>query len=115
MSRTVLAFVASLLIGGSAMAASMPDRSGLSYDENVIVNTVCFKARAKSDAAFNECVQKQITALQAHPTPDRSRLSAAQNHKVEDKCEFYRRVGIADYNDCVTAELAGSQKSASAN
>jgi hypothetical protein len=106
MSRFALAIVAFLIAGGTAAAAPLPDRSGLSYDENVIINSACFKARQKNDGAFNDCVQKQIAALKAHPTPDRSALSAAQNRTIEDKCEFYRRVGIADYNDCVTAVMA---------
>ena len=106
MSRFALAIVASLIAGGTAAAASLPDRSGLSYDENVIVNSACFKARQKNDGAYNDCIQRQISALKAHPTPDRSALSAVQNRTIEDKCEFYRRVGIADYNDCVTAAMA---------
>lgn len=106
MSRFALAIVASLIAGGTAAAAPLPDRSGLSYDENVVINSACFKARQKNDSAFNDCIQKQIAALKAHPTPDRSALSAAQNRTIEDKCEFYRRVGIADYNDCLTAALA---------
>jgi S1-C subfamily serine protease len=111
MSRVALALLASLMTCGTALAASLPDRTGLTYDENVIVNTACFKARAKGDSAFNDCVQKQIVALKAHPSPDRTGLSAAQNRAVEDKCEFYRRVDIAEYNDCLTAAIAASPAS----
>lgn len=106
MSRPALVFVASLMICGSAMAAPGPDRSKLSYDENVLINTVCASSRARGDAVYYDCVNKQVTALQAHPSPDRSGLTPAQNQSVEDRCRYLRRSGVAAYNDCVTAAMA---------
>jgi S1-C subfamily serine protease len=107
MSRPALVFVASLMICGSAMAAPGPDRSKLSYDENVLINTACAGSRARGDAVYYDCVNKQVAALQAHPSPDRSGLTPAQNQAVEDRCRYLRRSGVAAYNDCVSAAMAG--------
>ncbi|HXP75793.1 MAG TPA: trypsin-like peptidase domain-containing protein [Stellaceae bacterium] len=114
MSRPVLVFVASLAICGSALAASPgPDRSKLSYEENVLINTACASARPKGDGAYYDCVNKQVTALQAHPSPDRSGLTPAQNQAIEDRCRYLRRTGVAAYNDCVAQALAGPSPVAS--
>lgn len=108
MSRPALVFVASLVICGSAMAAAPgPDRSSLSYDENVLINTACASVRARGDGPYYDCVNKQVAALQAHPSPDRSALTPAQNQAIEDRCKYLRRSGVAPYNDCVAAALAG--------
>lgn len=108
MSRPALVLVASLVICGSAFAASPgPDRSKLSYDENVLINTACASARPKGDSAYYDCINKQVTALQAHPSPDRSGLTPAQNQAIEDRCRYLRRTGVAAYNDCVAQVLAG--------
>lgn len=106
MSRPALVFLASLMICGSAMAAPGPDRSKLSYDENVLINTACAGSRARGDGVYYDCVNKQVAALQAHPSPDRSGLTPAQNQSVEDRCRYLRRSGVAAYNDCVTAAMA---------
>jgi S1-C subfamily serine protease len=108
MSRSALVLLASFLVCGSAMAASTgPDRSTLSYEENVLINTACAGARAKGDSAYYDCVNKQVTALQAHPSPDRSGLTQAQNQAIEDRCRYLRRTGVAPYYDCVAQALAG--------
>jgi S1-C subfamily serine protease len=85
----------------AAAASQAPDRSTLSYDENVIINTACFAAAQQGGSAYDGCVRAQLAALQAHPSPDRSGLSAALNQKIERSCAYQRRVGIAEYNDCV--------------
>jgi len=107
MSRPALIFVASLMICGSAVAAPGPDRSKLSYEENVLINTACAKTRVRGDAAYYDCVTKQVAALTAHPSPDRSGLTPAQNQAIEDRCQYLRRTGVAAYNDCVAQALAG--------
>jgi S1-C subfamily serine protease len=107
MSRPALVFVASLMICGSAVAAPGPDRSKLSYDENVLINTACASVRARGDGPYYDCVNKQVAALQAHPSPDRSGLTPAQNLAIEDRCKYLRRSGVAAYNDCVAQALAG--------
>ena len=108
MLRTASVLVASLVISGTALAAAPgPDRSGLSYEENVLINTACASVRARGDAAYYGCVGKQVAALQEHPAPDRSALSPAQNKAVEDRCSYLRRTGVAQYYDCVTQAMAG--------
>ena len=107
MSRPALVFLASLMICGSAMAAPGPDRSNLSYDENVLINTACASMRTRGDGAYYDCVNKQVAALKAHPSPDRSGLTLAQNRAIEERCKYLRRNGVAAYNDCVTAAMAG--------
>src|SRR5215469_883702 len=107
MLRPVPVFVASLMICGSAIAASPgPDRSSLSYEENVLINTACASTRAKGDAAYYSCVSKQVAALQAHPAPDRSSLTPAQNKAIEERCQYLRRTGVAQYYDCVSQVMA---------
>ena len=108
MLRPASVFVASLMICGSAMAAAPgPDRSSLSYEENVLINTACASVRARGDAAYYACVTKQVTALQAHPAPDRSGLTPAQNKAIEERCSYLRRTGVAQYYDCVSQAMAG--------
>jgi len=114
MSRSALVLVASLLVCGSAMAApSGPDRSTLSYEENVLINTVCASARPKGDVAYYDCVSKQVAALQAHPSPDRSGLTQAQNRAIEERCRYLRRSGVAAYYDCISQAIAGPTTSTS--
>ena len=109
MLRPSTAFIASLMICGSAIAAAPgPDRSNLSYEENVLINTACASVRARGDATYYACVSKQVAALQAHPAPDRSGLTAAQNKTIEERCSYLRRTGVAQYYDCVSKAMAGS-------
>jgi S1-C subfamily serine protease len=116
MSRSALVLVASLLVCGSAMAASSgPDRSSLSYEENVLINTACASVRPKGDAPYNDCVSKQVAALQAHPSPDRSGLTPAQNRAIEERCSYLRRTGVAAYYDCISQAMVEPTTSASAS
>ncbi|HLJ20954.1 MAG TPA: serine protease [Stellaceae bacterium] len=108
MLRTASILVASLMTVGSALAASPgPDRSSLSYEENVLINTACASVRARGDAVYYACVSKQVAALQSHPAPDRSTLTAAQNKSIEERCQYLKRSGVAQYYDCVTQAMAG--------
>jgi hypothetical protein len=95
-----------LLLGRAGAAESLPDRSSLSYDENVTINTVCFQAGQQGRSAYNDCVRRQLAALKAHPSPDRTALSAARNRQIERACDYQRRVGIGEYNDCLTKAMA---------
>ena len=90
----------------AAAAADRPDRSALSYDENVIINTVCFTASQQGASAYDRCVQMQIDALHAHPSPDRTGVSTAFDREIERLCGYERRVGIGEYNDCVKKVIA---------
>jgi len=98
--RKILGVFAAIAFSGAAWAA--PDRSALSYDENVIINTVCGTIAKQNNGAFQSCVQQQLEALRTHPTPDRSALSPERSRVVETYCGYLRRQGIALYNDCVT-------------
>jgi S1-C subfamily serine protease len=107
MLRSTSVFLASLMICGSAFAASPgPDRSNLSYEENVLINTACASMRPRGDGAYYACVGKQMAALQAHPAPDRSSLTPAQNKTIEERCQYLRRTGVAQYYDCVSQVMA---------
>ncbi|MGH7126280.1 MAG: hypothetical protein ACREFI_18030, partial [Stellaceae bacterium] len=108
MLRSASVLVASLMICGSAFAAAPgPDRSNLSYEENVLINTACASVRARGDGPYYGCVTKQVAALQAHPAPDRSGLTPAQNKAIEERCQYLKRSGVAQYYDCVTQAMAG--------
>jgi len=108
MSRPALVFVATIMICGSAVAAAPgPDRSNLSYEENVLINTACASTRPKGDSVYYTCITKQVAALQTHPAPDRSGLTPAQNRSIEERCQYLRRSGIAQYYDCVSQAMAG--------
>src|SRR5271154_6371750 len=102
MARSGFALVATLLISAPTLAlAALPDRSALSYEENVTINTACASALKRGDGAFNDCVSRQLGQLETHPSPDRSVLSAELNQAIESKCAYFRRSSIGDYNDCL--------------
>jgi len=88
----MLAIAAAVALSSAAWAADAPDRSALSYEENVTINTAC---------TFHGCVANQMAALKAHPTPDQSGLTPARRQAVERQCEYLRRDGVARYNDCL--------------
>jgi hypothetical protein len=71
--RKMLAIFALLALARTAVAPP-PDRSALSYEENVIIITACGNAAKQSNAAFQSCVSKQMGSLQDHLTPDLSAL-----------------------------------------
>ena len=101
------ALVAAALACGSALADTLPDRSRLSYDENVIINSACFNDSRKGEGPFADCVGKQLAALVAHPTPDRSKLAPARLAEIDRNCGYLRRTGIGEYNECVKRTIAG--------
>ncbi len=83
-----------------------PDRSTLSYDDNVTINTACYAARMRGDGDFAQCVGDQVAALKAHPSPDRTQLSDGRNRAITRDCEYLRRIGVAEYNDCLAKAMA---------
>lgn len=97
---------ACLLLGQAQAADAPPDRSTLSYDENVIINTVCFAAGQSGRSAYDTCVRGQIAALKAHPSPDRTSLSPARNEQIQHDCAYQRRVDIGEYNECLQSAMA---------
>jgi len=103
--------LAYLMICGSAFAAPPgPDRSNLSYEENVLINTACAKMRPRGDAAYYGCVTKQVAELQAHPAPDRSNLTSEQRKAVDQRCQHLRRIDVGQYYDCVSQSMARPQE-----
>jgi len=104
--RVAVMIAAAIWLPVAARAAALPDRSSLSYDENVTINTACFDASQSSRSAYERCVDRQLAALQAHPSPDRSGLSAARNHQIEEMCGYQRRIGIGEYNECLKRAMA---------
>ncbi len=110
---TAILLLGPLLGLGEAQAAPAPDRSKLSFDENLIINTICGAVRTQGgQSAYDGCVAQQIAGLQAHPSPDRSGLTPERNHAVEVACDYVRRVGIGDYNACLDKMVSGAQKAA---
>jgi S1-C subfamily serine protease len=112
--RLAAALVTAPFLVLTAAASQPPDRTALSYDENVIINTACFAAAQQGTGAYDGCVRAQLAALEAHPSPDRSGLSAGLNQKIERSCDYQRRVGIAEYNDCVKKAMATPSATAAA-
>jgi hypothetical protein len=111
MLRPTSILLVSLMITGTALAAAPgPDRSNLSYEENVLINTACASVRARGDAAYYGCVTKQVAAVQAHPAPDRSSLTFAQNKAIDDRCQYLRRVGVEQYYNCISQAMTGPQQ-----
>ena len=84
------------------------DRSALSYDENVIINTVCASADHKGKSAYNDCVRAQLESLQKHPSPDRSGLSPEKNRAIEHLCNDFRNSGFVEYNDCLNRAMTAT-------
>ena len=96
---------AALFIIVPALGAE-PDRSTLSYDDNVTINTACYAARIRGDGDFAQCVGDQVAALKVHPSPDRTQLSEGRNRAITRDCEYLRRIGVAEYNDCLAKAMA---------
>lgn len=99
--RKILGAFAALVLSGAAVWAA-PDRSALSYDENVVINTTCGAMAKQNNATFQSCVLQQMEALRTHPSPDRAGLSAERTRVIETYCSYLRRKDIGQYNDCVT-------------
>ena len=97
----IAAVFAALVLGAPALAAA-PDRSHLSFEDNVTINTACFASRAQGESAFQSCVEAQVAALANHPSPNRTAMSESRFRGIQDSCAYLRRVGVADYNDCLT-------------
>lgn len=111
MLRSASIFLASLMICASAFAAPPgPDRSNLSYEENVLINTACAKMRPRGDAAYYGCVTKQVAELQSHPAPDRSGMTLEQNKTIDQRCQYLRRVDVAQYYECISQAMARPQE-----
>ncbi|MGH7088964.1 MAG: S1C family serine protease [Stellaceae bacterium] len=108
--RIVLA-LALVLVASPALAAA-PDRSGLSYEDNVTINAACYAASMKGEDAFQACVAQQMAALAHHPSPDRTGLSAVEAREVAEDCIDLRRQGVAQYNDCLTKAVAAAAPAA---
>jgi Trypsin-like peptidase domain len=102
-----LAALAALTLAGPALA-SEPDRSALSYEDNVTINTACFDAHKQGEDAFTRCLVDQVAALKRHPAPDRSMLDAKTARRVQEDCVGVRRDGVAPYNDCLTREVTAA-------
>ena len=94
-----MAAFAACLIAAPACAGE-PDRSSLSYEDNVTINTACYGAAAKG--GFDACVEAQMAQLKTHPAPDRTQLADGQARQIERDCAYLRRVGIGPYNDCLS-------------
>jgi S1-C subfamily serine protease len=104
--RTAAALAACLL--SAPALAALPDRSALSFEDNVTINTACFTAHAKGDGAFAACVKTQLGAVAAHPAPDRTTLDGSRVQAIEANCAYLRRVGLAEYNDCLSKGTAAA-------
>jgi hypothetical protein len=107
-----IAFLAAL--SGTAWAADQIDRSGLSYEENAVINMACAKSAVQGTSALNSCVAEQMVALHDHPTPDRSGLSHARKRAIDEVCGYLRLQGIGPYNTCVAKAMPRSAKNAPA-
>jgi hypothetical protein len=108
MQHLFAAIVGATVLCGTAFAAPSLDRSSLSVDENVMINTICGAARAQGASAYDTCVAQQLQALKTHPSPDRSALSAARSKAIASACDYVRRVGIGEYNSCLTKVMAST-------
>jgi S1-C subfamily serine protease len=104
-SLRIAAALAVLALAAPALAA-VPERSTLSYEDNVTINTACFDTRANGEVAFQDCIRDQLALVAAHPAPDRTHLSESRARQVESDCAYLRRVSIADYNDCLAGGVA---------
>jgi hypothetical protein len=105
--RALITLAAGFFSLGLAHAAdALPDRSSLSYEDNVSINAACFASTAQGSSYFESCVKDQIAALQGHPGPDRTAVPADRMAAAARDCDYLRRVGIAQYNDCLRQGVA---------
>jgi hypothetical protein len=85
-----------------------PDLSGLNDLEKQSLETACASEKLlQGPAEYNQCVKKQLDALQKAPkTPDLSGLSARDRDAVELVCSSAKLIeGPASYNRCLTRQL----------
>ncbi len=109
MKKMLPSALAALTVAGLSLAhAGEPDRSALSYEDNVTINTACFDAHKQGDGAFDQCVEAQLAALKKHPAPNRAMLDARRARAIQEDCVGLRRDGVAPYNDCLTREVAAA-------
>jgi S1-C subfamily serine protease len=108
----MLGIVGSLVLCSAAAwgeTEAPTDRSALSYDENVVINTACAKSQKLGDEYYRSCVAQQLAALKDHPTPDRADLTPAKARAIASKCDRLRHVGLGEYNDCVKQVIEGKE------
>lgn len=103
--RTVALAFATALLAVPALA-NEPDRSTLSYENNVTINTACFTTLPHGQAQFDNCVAAQLAALKTHPAPDLAALGPTRDRAIRDDCAWRRRDGVVDYNSCLTHDMA---------
>ena len=114
-SRLAAVFMAAFALPATAFASDPPpDRTGLSFDENVTVNMACFTASQQSASAYERCVREQLATLKVNPSPDRTGISAQRNAEISRDCQYARRNGIGDYNNCLKKAMAGSGSTSAA-
>lgn len=114
-SRLAALLFASFALTPLAFASDPPDRSGLSFDENVTLNMACFSASQQGTSAYERCVRAQLATLKSNPSPDRTGLSAARNAEIERDCQYARRLGIGDYNNCLKKAISAATPVAKAD
>lgn len=112
--RKMLGIVGSLVLCSAAAWGETegPDRSVLSYDENVVINIACAKAQKLGDDYYRSCVAQQIAALKDHPTPDRADVTPEKARTIVARCDRFRHIGLGEYNDCVKGVIDGKQADA---
>jgi serine protease Do len=114
--RSISAALAITVFAMGAHAAETPtDRSALSFDDNLMINTICGVARTQGNSAYNACVAGQLAALKAHPSPDRSSLSAARDAALQKICDRFRRLDIGEFNACLAKAMSQAAASGAAS
>jgi S1-C subfamily serine protease len=93
--------------------AGEPDRSSISFEDNVTINTACHAAIAQGGDQFQACVTQQVTALKDHPAPDRTGIGEGRTLEIASECAYLRLRGVAPYNDCLSTTLADTPPPAS--
>src|SRR5262249_16167377 len=88
---------------------AMRDITTLTGPERESIESACMGARLNQGAAaYNQCVQSQLTELRKGPTrPDLSALSGPERESIESAClGFKLNQGPAAYNECLQGQMA---------
>ena len=82
------------------------DISSLSSGEEAALTMVCSSASMKGPAAYNQCVEEQLSMLESTPSPDISNLSRSEESALSSACLRASMKGPAAYNQCIELQLS---------
>ena len=103
------------LVPLSAQTPQRPDLSGLTAEEHRSIESACSHEKyLEGPAAYNQCLENQLSKLSGSRRPDLSGLTAEEHRSIESACSHEKYLeGPAAYNQCLEnqlSKLSGSRR-----